>query len=286
MSVPSAVGKALNVFRCNVVDAGHAMIALACEAETDAVGNEFYNAMSMSVLSSVPFSSHTIHAAPEIKVITGQGAINTYIRIQMGGKKRRRDILEHMNYVGMHLAADFNPHIESENAPVESVSLVREATEVVAGAFRTIGVPYLSEGPAIHVLLLPASFKTENLASLYIYGGSKTSGYILVSQEPSRKTEQRIRGALLTGLTACFCDFVQSYAPDRWNEVMAWLRNDTDALEETKQKLQKVPVVNLFAQCRKKETKREIMERLDKTAKMYRPLTVLITKRAFPQNEA
>lgn len=286
MSVPSAGGKALTVFRCNVVDAGHAMIALACEAETAAIANEFYDAMSMSVLSSVPFSSRTIHAAPEVKVITGQGAINTYIRIQMGGKKGHRDILEHMNHVGMHLAEDFNPHIETDSALDDGVTLVREATEFVARAFRAFGLPYISGGPAVHVLLLPASFKTENLAALYIYGGSKTSGYILVSQSPSSATDRRIRNALLTGLTACYCDFVLSYAPDSWNEVMARLRNEAAVLVENKKLLQKVPIVNLFAQCRKKEFKREIMERLDITAKMYRPLTGLIINRVFPKIEA
>lgn len=285
MSVPSAVGKALRVFRCNVVDAGNAMMSLASEAETDAIGNEFYDAMSMSVLSSVPFSSHTILAVPEIKVITGQGAINTYIRIQMGGKKRHRDILEHMNNVGMHLAGDFNPGRMAENNPAAGVALVRTATTYVAGFFKEFG-SIITEGPAIHVLLLPASFKTENLAALYIYGGDKSSGYILVSQEPTTEADEKIMDALLSGLVACYCDCAQAYAPEDWCAVLGKLRENMCPLMADKQKIQNVPVVNLFAQCRKKDAKREIMARLDTTAKIYRPLTLLIKNHAYAPGQA
>lgn len=275
MSIPSAVGKALSVFRCNIVDAGNAMVSLACEAESTAVGNEFYDAMSMSVLGSVPFSTYTIATEPEIKVITGQGAINTYIRIQMGGKKRHKDILEHMNNVGTHLAEDFSCKVLSDKDPSAWTSMVKEATSNVGVFFKEIGLKAI-EGPAIHILLLPASFKTENLASLYIYGGAKASGYILVSQEPNEETEKKIQAALLAGLVACYCDFIQAYAPERWAEVLRILNEETNNLTSCKQRLREVPIVNLFAQCRKRESRKVIMTRLNSTAKIYRLMTVLI----------
>lgn len=280
MSVPSAVGKALSIFRCDVVEAGNAMISLASEAETDAIGNEFYDAMSMAVLSSVPFSSHTILAAPEVTVITGQGAINSYIRIQMGGKKRHKDILEHINTVGTHLAEDFKPGGNADNNPAAGVALVKTATSHVAGFFGEFGTKF-ADGPAIHVLLLPATFKTENRAALYIYGGDKASGYILVSQEPTNETEETTLDALLTGLAACFCDCAQAYAPECWSEVLNTLRDNMHPLLVDKREIQNVPVVNLFAQCRKKNSKRDIMARLDNTAKIYRPLTLLIKNQSY-----
>lgn len=258
----------LAVFQSDFTEAGRKMISLSSQKPTSWYRDSFYEIMTMSGLNTIPSDTTIISKEPPISAMQGKGALNNYIRLQMGKRQCPATTLSHMNKVGEYMAFGY----VSATQKTDRSRIVENAINKIRAMDEKLSV-FFQDNIALNFTFIDAKTSSESEdadAFVYIHlTKNNTLRYDAVIPVVSDAQQERI---VLSVMAVCAAERLLSNSETEYEQTIAQLNKRIGARSQTQ-----VPSLMLYRQKDKanrqtKEKKNSLMN----ICHLYRPIAALL----------
>ena len=258
----------LAVFQSDFTEAGRKMISLSSQKPTSWYRDSFYEIMTMSGLNTIPSDTTIISKEPPISAMQGKGALNNYIRLQMGKRQCPATTLSHMNKVGEYMAFGY----VSATQKTDRSRIVENAINKIRAMDEKLSV-FLQDNIALNFTFIDAKTSSESEdadAFVYIHlTKNNPLRYDAVIPVVSDAQQERI---VLSVMAVCAAERLLANSETEYEQTIAQLNKRIGARSQTQ-----VPSLMLYRQKDKanrqtKEKKNSLMN----ICHLYRPIAALL----------
>ena len=102
----------LAIFQSDFTEAGRKLISLSSEEPSAWYTDSFYEIMSIAGLTSIPSHTSIVSTFPSITCVEREGALNTFIRLQIGKRQKPSMMFSQMTQVGEYMAFGFDSVVQ------------------------------------------------------------------------------------------------------------------------------------------------------------------------------
>ena len=102
----------LAIFQSDFTEAGRKLISLSSEEPSAWYTDSFYEIMSIAGLISIPSHTSIVSTFPSITCVEREGALNTFIRLQIGKRQKPSMMFSQMTQVGEYMAFGFDSVVQ------------------------------------------------------------------------------------------------------------------------------------------------------------------------------
>lgn len=252
----------LAIFQSDFTEAGRKLISLSSEEPSAWYTDSFYEIMSIAGLTSIPSHTSIVSTFPSITCVEREGALNTFIRLQIGKRQKPSMMFSQMTQVGEYMAFGFD-------SVVQQAGRHKLLEKALAKIRSQIEFQHEPNDVSISFAFIDAKPNKGNNTDALVYIQPETKKYRSSYQAiiPFNNDEAQER-VILAVMAVCLSDIFVSTHSEKYIAAVNSMNNRTAMGQGGPDKLP-----NLLVYRRQKNYSNNPAENpLHKVYQMYRPL--------------